>query len=291
MAPVNLAILARVEGVVVRRKAWRGNVLDLGLTGEVAVVTGAASGLGKAIAQAFVAEGAHVVILDRSPAVLDAATSLGALGSGFVADITDAPALTTLATSIRQRHGRLDHVVHAAAIGSGKFGFPFWNVDTADWDRVLGVNLTGAVNVANAFAPAMAEAGTGTLLFIASVAGQIGSQTDPPYSASKAGLINFAQCAAKDLAPSGVRVNTINPGMVKTALNRSVYESWAARQPAGARLDYDTWAESKIRQLVPLGRWQEPEDIAAMAVFLASPRARNVTGQTINVDGGYVMHW
>ena len=118
----------------------------------------------------------------------------------------------------------------------------------------------------------MAEARQGTLLFIASVAGQIGSQTDPPYSASKAGLINFAQCAAKDIAPFGVRVNALCPGMVKTALNRAVYESWAARLPETERPGYDAWAEAKIRQLVPLGRWQEPEDVAAMAVFLASAR-------------------
>ena len=90
-----------------------------------------------------------------------------------------------------------------------------------------------------------------------------------------------------------MRVNALCPGMVKTALNRSVYQAWAAGQPEEMqqRLSYEEWAEEKIERLVPLGRWQEPEDIAAMAVFLASPRAGNVTGQTINVDGGYVMHW
>ncbi len=129
------------------------------------------------------------------------------------------------------------------------------------------------------------------MLFIGSVAGQIGSQTDPPYSASKAGLINFAQCAAKDLAPFGVRVNTINPGMIQTALNRSVYQAWADRQPEESKRTYDEWAGEKVKSIVPLGRWQTPEDVAAMAVFLASRRAGNVTGQTINVDGGYVMHW
>ena len=121
------------------------------------------------------------------------------------------------------------------------------------------------------------------------MAGQVGSQTDPPYSASKAALINFAQCAARDLAPSGVRVNTLCPGMVATELNRSVHAAWAQRQPAGEQLPFEQWAAEKIRRLVPLGRWQEAEDLAAMAVFLASPRAKNITGQTINVDGGYVM--
>ncbi len=193
--------------------------------------------------------------------------------------------------TIRQDLGRCDHLVFAAGIGSGKLGFPFWRLDPDDWDRVLRVNLVGAATVAHAFAPNMAERRSGSILFLASVAGQIGSQTDPPYSASKAGLINFAQCAAKDLAPYGVRVNTLCPGMVKTALNRAVFESWAARQPTEGRPSYEDWAAEKIRALVPLGRWQTPDDLAAMAVFLASERAGNVTGQTINVDGGYVMHW
>jgi NAD(P)-dependent dehydrogenase (short-subunit alcohol dehydrogenase family) len=176
-------------------------------------------------------------------------------------------------------------------MGSGKFGFPFWNLTPADWPRVLEVNLTGAVNAAHAFQPLIAKSPRGSLLFISSIAGQIGSQTDPPYSAAKAGLINFAQCAARDFAPLGVRVNTICPGMIKTALNRSVYDAWAAQQPAASRQTYEQWAEEKIRRVVPLGRWQEPEDVASMAVFLASPRAKNITGQTINVDGGFVMHW
>jgi 2-hydroxycyclohexanecarboxyl-CoA dehydrogenase len=260
--------------------------MDLELSGSVAVVVGGARGLGQAIATAFALEGANVVIVDRDQAETDKIQA-----EAFVADVTDFRAMQGVAADVKRRFGRCDHVVFAAAVGSGKFGFPFWNLEPDDWDRVLRVNLIGAVNVAHAFAPGMAEARAGTLLFLASVAGQIGSQTDPPYSASKAGLINFSQCAARDLAPFGVRVNALCPGMVQTALNRSVYEAWAARQPEGERPSYDEWAAEKIGKLVPLGRWQEPDDIAAMAVFLASPRAKNVTGQTVNVDGGYVMHW
>jgi NAD(P)-dependent dehydrogenase (short-subunit alcohol dehydrogenase family) len=257
--------------------------MDLGIAGDVAVVVGGARGLGLAIAAAFEAEGAVVTVIDRD---LDAPAPLPG-ARAVAADVTDYSAIRRVADEV----GPVDHLVFAAGIGSGQFGFPFWEVDPATWDRVLRVNLTGAAHVAHAFAPRMAEARRGTILFIASVAGQIGSQTDPPYSASKAGVINFAQCAAKDLAPYGVRVNTLCPGMIKTALNRSVYESWAARQPESERPGYEEWAGAKVKAIVPLGRWQTPEDIAAMAVFLASPRARNVTGQTINVDGGYVMHW
>jgi len=263
--------------------------VELGLRNNVAVIVGGASGIGKAIAAAFAAEGTQVALLDISGGVHAAANDLG--GAGWVVDVTDFPALGRVAEEIRTRLGRVDHIVFAAAIGSGKFGFPFWKLDPSDWDRVLKVNLVGAANVAHAFAPGLAEQRSGTMLFLASVAGQIGSQTDPPYSASKAGLINFAQCAAKDLAPFGVRVNCLCPGMVKTPLNRSVWQTWSDRQPPEARQDYETWAAEKIAKLVPLNRWQTPEDIAAMVVFLASERAANVTGQTVNVDGGYVMHW
>ena len=269
--------------------------MDLQLSGDVAVVVGGAKGLGRAIAAGFVAEGANVVIVDRDPdgpgIARDLAGDEPARAFAHVADVTDYPAILGVSEQVRRDYGRCDHVVFAAGVGSGKFGFPFWTLEPADWDRVLRVNLVGAAHVAHAFAPGLAEARSGTMLFIASVAGQIGSQTDPPYSASKAGVINFAQCAAKDLAPFGVRVNTICPGMIRTALNRSVYEAWAARQPESSRPSYEDWAGEKVRALVPLGRWQTPEDVASMAVFLASPRAGNVTGQTINVDGGYVMHW
>ena len=98
-------------------------------------------------------------------------------------------------------------------MGSGKFGFPFTNLEPGDWRRVMEVNVMGMVHVAQACAAGMVERRAGTMVFIASIAGQIGSQTDPPYSASKAANINFAQCLAKDLAPHGVRVNTVNPGM------------------------------------------------------------------------------
>ena len=130
--------------------------------------------------------------------------------------------------------GPYTHVVFAVGIGSGKFGFPFWNLEPGDWDHVLRVNLTAAANVAHAFSPSLVQARGGTFLFISSISGQIGSQTDPPYSAAKAGLINFAQCAAKDLAPYDVRVNTICPGMVQTALNRSVWKAWNDQQPEAA---------------------------------------------------------
>lgn len=126
---------------------------------------------------------------------------------------------------------------------------------------------------------------------MASVAGQIGSQTDPPYSASKAANINFAQCLAKDLARYNIRVNVVNPGMVRTPLNRQVWQAWSDQQAPEKRRSYEDWADEKVQTVVPLGRWQEPEDVANLVVFLSSTRATQITGQTINVDGGQVMHW
>jgi NAD(P)-dependent dehydrogenase (short-subunit alcohol dehydrogenase family) len=265
--------------------------MDLGLAGQTAVVVGGARGIGRAIAEACIAERCAVALIDRDPEVPATARQLGERCRAVIADVTDFEAMKLAATEVATHFGRTDHIVFAVAIGSGKYGFPFWNLEPGDWPRVLQVNVVGAANVAHAFAPALVKAGAGTMLFIASVAGQIGSQTDPPYSASKAAVINFAQCAAKDLASHGVRVNTLCPGMVKTVLNRAVWEAWNRQQSEAERKSYEDWADDKVRRVVPLGRWQEPADIAAMAVFLASARAHNVTGQTINVDGGFVMHW
>lgn len=268
--------------------------MNLELTDQVAVVVGAARGIGRAMAEAFSAEGAIVALVDRDESVSSVARELekrtGRATLTFVGSVTDYGAMQSSAKLTLDRHGRIDHVLFAAGMGSGKYGFPFWNLEPADWPRVLNVNLVGAVNVAHAFAPIFIAARRGTFLFVSSIAGQIGSPTDPPYSAAKAGLINFAQCAAKDLAEYNVRVNCICPGMVKTELNQSVWAAWRARQGEGAQ-NYEEWAAEKIRRNVPLNRWQDAEDVAALAVFLASSRAKNVTGQTMNVDGGQVMHW
>jgi NAD(P)-dependent dehydrogenase (short-subunit alcohol dehydrogenase family) len=263
--------------------------MDLGLSGRVAVITGGASGIGRACAAAFAAEGARPVIWDLDA---DAAARVaGELGEvGFGVDVADEASVKTALTRTIDAVGSVDHAVHAAAVGSGKFGFPFTNLSpAADWPRVLRVNVMGTAFVAHALGPHMAERGRGTIVLIASIAGQIGSQTDPPYSASKAANINFAMCMAKDLAPRGVRVNTVCPGMVRTPLNRATWQAWHDAAPPAERLGYDEWADRKIKAVAPLGRWQTPESIAAMVVFLSSDRAGDVTGQTINVDGGQMM--
>jgi len=269
--------------------------MDLQLKGNVAIVTGSAGGIGRACAQLFAEEGADVVLWDVSPSVhatsREIAQATGARVASAVVDITDEKNVGEEVDAVLRQFGRLDHLVHSAAIGSGKFGFPYTNLASNDWRRVLAVNVMGMTHVAHAVGPVLREQKSGTMIFLASVAGQMGSQTDPPYSASKAANINFAQCLAKDLAPHGVRVNTVCPGMVQTTLNRAVWQAWHDQQPTELRRTYEEWAGDKVRAVVPLGKWQTPRDIAEMAVFLSSPRAAHVTGQTINVDGGFVMHW
>jgi glucose 1-dehydrogenase/sorbitol-6-phosphate 2-dehydrogenase len=254
----------------------------MNLDGQKVVVFGAAHGIGRAIAEGFAAEGCRVWNFDR-----DAAKSpLSSAEANITGDVTNYAALQAAAQTV----GDVDHLIFCVGVGSGKFGFPFWNLAPADWAPVLEINLIAAVNVAHAFAPKLIARGKGSMLFLVSVAGQIGSQTDPPYSAAKAGLINFTQCAAKDLAPHGIRVNALSPGMVQTALNEAVWRAGQGNLPPEQRQDYASWAGEKIRKVSPLGRWQTPPEFAAMAVFLASDYARNITGQTINIDGGQVMH-
>lgn len=269
--------------------------MHLQIGGHTAVIVGGARGIGLAIAWEFAREGANIALVDRAAEVADVAGTIADQKTvsveAYQIDATDYAALRRAAEEIRTDFGRIDHLVFAVGLGSGKFGFPFWNLQPSDWPRVLEVNVMGAVNTLHAFVPHLLDAKDATVLLISSVAGQIGSQTDPPYSAAKAALINFAQCAAKDLSPYNVRVNTLCPGMVQTALNRAVWQAWHDQQPEVQRQSYEEWTAEKIRKVVPLGRWQEPEDMAAMAVFLASPRARNICGQTLNVDGGFVMHW
>ncbi len=273
--------------------------MDLELKGITALVTGAASGIGRAAARLFAAEGASVMLWDIDPTVHDVGQAIAdefQVGvRAQTVDIMDRDAVQAAGNATSPSGTAIidsvDHVVHCAAIGSGKFGFPFTRLDPSDWARVLEVNVMGMVQLAHRFAPGMMARKRGSFVFVASVAGQIGSQTDPPYSASKAANINFAQCMAKDLAPHGVRVNTVCPGMVQTPLNRSVWKAWCETVPESDRLSYEQWAESKIRSVVPLQCWQSCEDVAAMIVFLTSARASQITGQTINIDGGQVMHW
>lgn len=269
--------------------------MDLGLSGQTAIVIGGASGIGLATVRLLLEEQCCVEIWDRSDEVTGVAEELSRESSQRVVarrvDVTQEQSCLDAALLAKQHWRAIEHVILAAAVGSHKFGFPFTNLEPNDWRQVLEVNVMGMVHVAHALAPILKGQGRGSFVFLGSVAGQIGSQTDPPYSASKAANINFMQCMAKDLAPNNVRVNLVNPGMVQTPLNRGVWQAWYDQQTPENRKSYDEWAGEKVSKMIPLGRWQTPEDVAAMIVFLCSSRSQSITGQTINVDGGFVMHW
>lgn len=258
--------------------------MNISLRNQNAVIVGGANGIGWAITKAFLEADATVTVLDRDTEALDRIQrERSERIETFDMDITNEFELRQAAEKFT-----VDHLVCAAAIGSGKTGFPFWKMTPEDWHRVIDVTLMGTVHTLHAFAPCLLEGDTSrkSVLLLSSVAGQIGSQTDPPYSACKAAVINFAQVAAKDFAPYGVRVNVLSPGMVKTDLNESVYEA----SEESSSQTYEEWAAEKIERIAPLGRWQEVEEFGAMAVFLASEKGRNITGQTLNIDGGQVMH-
>jgi NAD(P)-dependent dehydrogenase (short-subunit alcohol dehydrogenase family) len=268
--------------------------MDLHLKNHVTVVTGGANGIGLASVRAFAEEGADVQIWDLHPDTERIGQNENSRYEVEIStarvDVVSAESVFQAVENLMEKSGQIDHLVHCAAVGSGKFGSPFTKLSPNDWKRVLDINIMGMVEVAHAVAPVMKAGKQGTMVFISSVAGQIGSPTDPPYSASKAANINFAQCMAQDLAGEGIRVNTVCPGMVQTNLNRDVWKSWNESRPEEERLSYEEWGRQKCDRMIPLARWQKPEDIADMVVFLSSKRAAQVTGQTINVDGGFVMH-
>ncbi len=237
--------------------------MTIQLDGQTVAITGAANGIGLAIAKAFLDAGAHILAIDLDASGLARLQSTAPERVDILCvDVADYDALKTV---IEERC--LDHLVCAAAIGSGKTGFPFWKLDPSDWRQVLDITLMGTVNTVHACASRLlvGEASRKSVLLLASVAGQMGSQTDPPYSASKAALINFAQIAAKDFASYGIRVNALSPGMVKTELNRSVFESSEEAKVMG----YDAWAEEKIKRVAPLGRYLRiPRELAPSTLNL-----------------------
>lgn len=245
----------------------------LGLTGRRALVTGAGSGIGRSVAAALATAGAEVVAVDRDAASLsDRGLSTPALRSE-TCDISSESAVEALA----ERVGPCDIVVNAAGIiRPGALA----DVDLADWNALIAVNLTGYLLISRAFAAGMVERGGGALVHVASISGTHAQANSGAYSASKAALIVMSQQLALELGPQGIRSNTVSPGMVRTPMTEEYYQAPGV-------------AERRDRA-VPIGRVALPEDIADVVVFLSSDRARYVTGADIVVDGGFtttLMSW
>jgi 2-hydroxycyclohexanecarboxyl-CoA dehydrogenase len=260
------------------------NVIDL--TGRVAIVTGAGGGIGEAIARALNSAGAAVALADVDAQRLE---QLGDVGLAVPLELTDETSVGNGVAHVRETLGEIDVLVNNAAVASTTMGMPFTNQSPPDWERVLRVNVIGTFLMSKAVSEHMVSRSRGAIVNIASVSGRTGLQTDPAYSASKAATINFTQVMARDLAVHGIRVNAVAPGMVFTPFYRAQHARAAAEDPLVANMSAEEYFDDKARRLIPLGRGQEAADIADAVTFLASDLARNITGQTLNVDGGLVM--
>jgi NAD(P)-dependent dehydrogenase (short-subunit alcohol dehydrogenase family) len=245
--------------------------------GKTAVVTGAGSGIGWASARLFAAEGAALVIVDKqAAAVEETAAEIRAAGGKAIAVAADAGAEGDVRGFIERAVGELGglDIVYANAGISGGL-VPLLEQSVELWQEILRVNLIGPFLAIRHAAPHMMRQGKGAIICTASVAGLRANAGGHPYSASKAGVISLVQTAANSLTGTGVRVNAICPGLIETGMTRPIFER--ARERGST---------AKIGQLNPLQRQGEPEEIAAMALFLASDEASYVNGQAFAVDGG-----
>jgi 3-oxoacyl-[acyl-carrier protein] reductase len=244
------------------------------LTNQIAVVTGAGRGIGRAIALKFAAEGADVVCVSRTPENSEkVAAEIRALGRKAWAqavDVADAAAVNAAAEKILAECGRVDILVNNAGVTRDNL---LMRMSEAEWDAVLETNLKGAFLVTKAFSRALIKQRSGRIINVASVIGLIGNAGQSNYAASKAGLIGFTKSVARELASRGITANVLAPGFIETDMTAGLKEELRAG----------------VLKQIPLGSFGQPDDIAAAAVFLASPAARYITGQVLAVDGGMVM--
>jgi 3-oxoacyl-[acyl-carrier protein] reductase len=244
------------------------------LTGQIAVVTGAGRGIGRAIALKFAAEGADVVCVSRtaenSERVAGEIRALGRKAWAYAVDVSDGAAVNTAVESILAASGRVDILVNNAGVTRDGL---LVRMSEADWDTVLDTNLKGAFLFTKALTRAFMKQRSGRIINIASIVGLIGNAGQCNYASSKAALIGFTKSAARELASRGVLVNAVAPGFVDTDMTSGLKEELKA----------------DLLKSIPLGSFGQPEDIAQAALFLASSASRYITGQVLTVDGGMVM--
>ena len=246
--------------------------MDLGLAGKAAIVTGGRGGIGAAIALALAKEGCDVAVVDRvaddaAHAVARGVEAAGRRSAVFEADVRDFAAAESVVARTAQAFGRLDILIGNAGVTADAMS---WKMSEEQWDTVLDVNLKGCFAYARAAAPVLRERKGGRMVFVASINGLRGKAGQANYAASKAGVVALGKTLARELGPSGVTVNVVAPGMVRTALTEALPADVVQRAVNESQL----------------GCLATPDDIADAVVFLCSERARHVTGAVLQVDGG-----
>jgi gluconate 5-dehydrogenase len=243
------------------------------LTGKVALVTGAYRGLGFAIAQGLARAGAAVLLNGRKAEELERAarvlTDAGLPATTCVFDVTDGPGVRSAIAGVEAMHGRLDILVNNAGIQRRSSLVDFTQ---KDWDDIIATNLTAPFLVSQAALPGMIARRSGKIIHIASLMSELARPTVVPYTAAKGGVRQLTRGMAVELAPHNIQVNAIAPGYFATEMNRALIDN----------PEFNAW----VCKRTPAGRWGQPDEIAGLAVFLASPAANYMTGQLLVMDGG-----
>jgi 3-oxoacyl-[acyl-carrier protein] reductase len=244
------------------------------LANQIALVTGAGRGIGRAIALKFAAEGADIACVSRtaenSKTVAGEIQASGRKAWPHAVDLADGAAVNSAIESILAETGRIDILVNNAGITRDGL---LVRMGEADWDTVLDTNLKGAFLVTKALVRAFMKQRSGRIINVASIVGLIGNAGQCNYASSKAGLIGFTKSVARELASRGILVNAIAPGFIETDMTSGLKDE----------------LKQEMLKTIPLGTFGQPEDIANAALFLAGPAARYITGQVLTVDGGMVM--
>ena len=245
------------------------------LEGKIALVTGAAKGIGRAIALALAADGATVVVnyngsKERAEQVVEEIKALGADGMAYQCNVADTAATADMVKEVIKTYGKLDILVNNAGITRDNL---IMKMSEEDFDAVIDANLTGCFNTIKAVSRQMLKQRAGRIINITSVSGILGNAGQANYAASKAGIIGLTKTMARELASRGITVNAVAPGFVDTDMTQVLPEN--VKEAATAQ--------------IPLGRFGKPEDIANMVAYLASEKASYITGQIISVDGGMAI--
>ncbi len=240
------------------------------LKDKVAIVTGGASGIGKAMCKALAGEGANVVVVDLDGQKgKEAAKEIGGKSISLQADVTSSASMNKMAEEVDSQFGRIDILINNVGVRITK---PFLDHTDADWNTMIQTNLTGPFLCSRAVVPFMKRAGKGRIINTASIASFVGRPNRVAYVSAKAGLLGMTRAMAIDLGPMGITCNAIAPGSINSPMNAS--------QAADAEND---WGKE-----TPMGRWGTAEDIANAAVFLALGESSYITGAELKVDGGWV---